>query len=45
VVIFAEQLEGYLRHVRYSGAYDSTLHQPAPGSDGFEVSVRRAATA
>jgi catechol O-methyltransferase len=43
VVIFAEQLDAYLRHVRDSGAYDSKLYQPSPDSDGFEVSVRRAA--
>jgi catechol O-methyltransferase len=44
VVIFAEQLDAYLRHVRDSGAYESRLYQPSPESDGFEVSVRRGAT-
>jgi catechol O-methyltransferase len=45
VVIFARQLEAYLRHVRHSGAYTSTLHQPTPDGDGIEVSVRRGAAA
>jgi catechol O-methyltransferase len=40
VVIFAEQLERYLTYLRYGGAYASTLHQPAPDADGFEVSIR-----
>lgn len=45
VVIFEDQLEAYLRHLRQGGGYASTLHQPAPGSDGIEVSIRRRAQA
>jgi len=45
VVMFAEQLDGYLRHLRDSGAYDSKLYQPSPDSDGFEASIRRGADA
>jgi catechol O-methyltransferase len=45
VVIFAEQLERYLNYLRYSGAYTSSLHQPAPDADGIEVSIRLAPSA
>lgn len=45
VVIFENQIESYLRHLRHMGPYNSTLHQPAPGSDGIEVSIRLDAAA
>lgn len=41
VVLFKAELEPYLHHLRQSGRYHSDLHQPRPGADGFEVSVRR----
>ncbi len=41
VVLFDAELETYLHHLRQSGRYHSSLHQPRPGADGFEVSVRR----
>ena len=40
VVIFDRQLEPYLRHLRTSGRYNSTMHQPSPGADAIEVSIR-----
>ena len=40
VVLFEAELEPYLHHLRQSGRYHSKLHQPAPGADGFEVSLR-----
>jgi len=45
VVIFEHQLTSYLDHLRRGGGYESTLHQPAPGYDGIEASVRRGAVA
>jgi len=41
VVLFEADLKPYLHHLRQSGRYLSSLHQPRPGADGFEVSVRR----
>ncbi|WP_335684731.1 O-methyltransferase [Sneathiella sp.] len=40
VVLFGADLEPYLHHLRQSGRYHSSLHQPRPGADGFEVSIR-----
>ena len=40
-VMFASQLGPYLHHLRDSGLYESSLHQPPRHSDGFEVSRRR----
>ncbi|MGI9464818.1 MAG: O-methyltransferase [Aestuariivirgaceae bacterium] len=39
VVMFENRLQPYLTHLRHSGRYESTLHQPAPWSDGIEVST------
>lgn len=40
VVLFKNELAPYLQHLRQSGRYRSALHQPHPGADGIEVSVR-----
>lgn len=45
VVLFENQIGPYLRHLRHKSHYNSTLHQPAPGSDGIEVSIRLDAAA
>lgn len=45
VIIFESRIGPYLQHLRQSGHYDSTVHQPAPGSDGIEVAIRLDAAA